>query len=209
MLCTRKKVASRKQSDSVVGESRKTFIWADDNSNVEQAAISITTSIPLRPVFPLRCANAQYTARQFAQWNVVFANLQQSKFSSVYISHIPLIAWNTSLVVCLHGCANACAMKQIFGQCEIILEGTLIATDIDFNRALAKCRGKAKMSAPVPLANVLWMIVFESCMSLFGYMYTTLALEFGNSTRPAEIHFGLRQWQIIKPAMTSASERCA
>jgi len=30
-------------------------------------------------------------------------------------------------------------------------------------------------------------------MSLFGYMYTSLALEFGNSTRPAEIHFGLRQ----------------
>ena len=35
-------------------------------------------------------------------------------------------AWNASLVVCAHGCAIVCALKQRFSQCKIFLEGTLL-----------------------------------------------------------------------------------
>ena len=48
----------------------------------------------------------------------------------IYISHSPCNVGNTSLFVCLHGCAVACtscATKQTFAQCRIFLEETLLA----------------------------------------------------------------------------------
>jgi len=41
----------------------------------------------------------------------------------LYITHS---LRNAPLVVCLHGCAIACALKRTFAQCKIFLEGTLV-----------------------------------------------------------------------------------
>jgi len=52
------------------------------------------------------------------------------RYMYIYISHSPFNVGNGSLVVCLHGCAVACAScatKQTFAQCRIFLEGTLPA----------------------------------------------------------------------------------
>jgi len=43
----------------------------------------------------------------------------------VYVLHRPFTSRNASLVVCSHICAIACALKQTFAQCKILLEGTL------------------------------------------------------------------------------------
>jgi len=63
-------------------------------------------------VFPLRCASVQLrgTSKPFAQWNLILAHLQHSKFHILYmyISHRPITAWNASLVVStwLHSCIS-------------------------------------------------------------------------------------------------------
>ena len=54
-------------------------------------------------------AQTRSTSRPFAQWKLIFAHLQHSKFYIVYTSQSPFNAWG---VVCLHGCAIACALKN-------------------------------------------------------------------------------------------------
>ena len=49
------------------------------------------------------------TTRPFAQWNLILAHLQHSKFNILYILHGP---WNALLVVCPPDCAIAWAPKQ-------------------------------------------------------------------------------------------------
>jgi len=70
----------------------------------------------------LRGAQLRSTARSFAQWNLILARLQRSKFDILYISRRIFTAWkNTFLVVCLRGCA-------VHDLCKIFLEGTLVVT---------------------------------------------------------------------------------
>jgi len=57
---------------------------------------------------------------------LILACLQHSKFNIVFKSHRPFTVLNASLVVRLHVCAVACALKEIFAQCKIFLEGTLV-----------------------------------------------------------------------------------
>jgi len=70
---------------------------------------SLVTSVP----FKVR------TTRAFAQWNLILAHLQHSKFDIVYASQSP---FETFQWLCLHGCEIACALKQTFTQCKIFLQ---------------------------------------------------------------------------------------
>ena len=78
----------------------------------------------------LKGAQLRSTTRPFVQWNLILTHLQHSKFPIIYIYiyllHRSLTTWNASLVVCSHGCAIACTLKQTSAQCKIFLEGTLL-----------------------------------------------------------------------------------
>jgi len=71
---------------------------------------------PLQSMFPLKRTTAQMrsTIRLFAQLTLILACLQHSKFNIVFESHRPFTVLNASLVVRLHVCAVACALKEIF-----------------------------------------------------------------------------------------------
>jgi len=84
---------------------RKTYTGTNCNCSRKSMFSTAGTKVPSK-------VRMRSTIRWFAQWNLILAHLQHSKFNYGYIPHSPCDAWNTSLVACAHGCAIACSLNK-------------------------------------------------------------------------------------------------
>ena len=113
-------------------------------------------------MFSLR-AQVRSTTGPFAQLSLILAHLQHSKFNTVQFictSHSSCNTWNASLVVCRHGCAVACALKNTFVQYNNFSEWTMV-TIYRFHESCADiisepCAAREKSSFHHCTSNLVW-----------------------------------------------------
>ena len=108
-----------------------------------------------QPVFPLRCANAQYHQNCCAVKSHIRTLATFKIWCRMYsISHSPCKARVASLAVCLHSCTIACALKQIFAQCDIFLEGKLLLT-------IKKTCSSVQKRNLLVIVNSIWRVLLD------------------------------------------------